>query len=105
MPNRNLQAKHDRAMRQRQERAHIEYSKSGYATARPFEADTGNREYLPEPKTIKWFERGSKLRAYEPTPAKRRAFVSPPLLDAWTMDNREWRELTHNGRVILRGAE
>lgn len=39
MANRSLQAKAERAKRQAREAAHMEYSKSGYRDARPFEAE------------------------------------------------------------------
>jgi len=41
MANRNLQAKFERSRRQAREAAHVEFSKSGYTTARPFESDNG----------------------------------------------------------------
>lgn len=47
MPNRSLQAKHERAMRQRRDLAFIEYSKTGYDTARPFESDHGPLNFTP----------------------------------------------------------
>lgn len=105
MPNRNLQAKHARAMRQRQERAFVEYSKLGYQTVKPFEADNHRQEKLPEPKKATPPKADARRAAYVPTPAKKRTVVSAPLLAAWTMDNCEWRELTHRGRVVLRAAD
>jgi len=106
MPNRNLQAKHERAMRQRQERAAMEYGKTGYQTARPFEADNAKREYLPEPRKVEWFNRKGKKVSYVPTPCKRRQHtVSAVALAAWSNDVREWRQLTHRGRVVLRAAD
>ncbi len=83
MPNRSLQAKHERAMRQRQERASIEYGKSGYQTAKPFEADAPKREKLSQPRKVQWFDRQAKRVAYIPAPAKRREIVGAPLLAAW----------------------
>lgn len=43
--NRNLQAKYEKACRQKHEAAHLEFSKHGYATSRPFEAD--NYRHVP----------------------------------------------------------
>jgi hypothetical protein len=50
MPNRNLAAKNERARRQAREAAHMEYSKSGYATARPFIADNATVKCSLAPK-------------------------------------------------------
>jgi len=47
MANRNLKAKADKAARQRREFAHLEYSKAGYQTARPFESDHGPINFVP----------------------------------------------------------
>jgi hypothetical protein len=102
MPNRNIQAKHERGVRQRQARAFAEYSKSGYVTAKPFGPDTDKRERLPEPRKVEWFDRSSKRVAYVPSPCKRAQSVPAPLLAAWSDSNSEWRAMSHKGARVLR---
>jgi len=50
MPNRNLAAKFERSRRQAREAARMEYSKSGYSTARPFIADNATVKCSLAPK-------------------------------------------------------
>jgi hypothetical protein len=100
MPNRNLQAKHERATRQKMERAHAEYSKMGYQTARPFEADDFKPEYLPESRKVQWFDRQAKKRvAYVPSRAARRQHTFPQaVLNAWATPGEV--TLYRNGEII-----
>ena len=65
--NRSLAVKHERAVLQRMERAHAEYSKSGYATARPFEGDKVKAHHPASmPKRVSHWKDRSTLGIYIP---------------------------------------
>jgi hypothetical protein len=95
--NRSLAAKHERAVLQRMERAHAEYSKSGYATARPFEADHV-KPHRPAamPKRVSHWKDRSTLGIYIPRTTARQ---TPAMYSLAVYDPTETR-LFRNGAWV-----
>lgn len=64
-PNRNLQAKYLKSRRQAREAAHIEFSKSGYVTAKVIDL-ADNETFRPSRETVvkPWFKKDGKRKPW-----------------------------------------